>query len=53
MRIGLIRHFKVDCPHKKMMTAENSVNGLENMRRQRLLKEGRNVWNRVGYMLCK
>ncbi|MDI9508991.1 MAG: histidine phosphatase family protein [Clostridiales bacterium] len=22
MRIGLIRHFKVDCPHKKMMTAE-------------------------------
>lgn len=22
MRIGLLRHFKVDCPHKKMMTSE-------------------------------
>lgn len=22
MRIGLLRHFKVDCPHKKMMTSQ-------------------------------
>ena len=22
MKIGLVRHFKVDCPHKMMMTSE-------------------------------
>ncbi len=39
MRIGLLRHFKVDCPHKRMMTSEEFREWSEKYEHSRVLKK--------------
>lgn len=39
MRIGLLRHFKVDCPHKRMMTSEEFREWSEKYERSRVIKK--------------
>lgn len=39
MRIGLLRHFKVDCPHKKMMTSKEFREWSEKYEHSRILKK--------------
>ena len=39
MRIGLLRHFKVDCPHKRMMTSEEFREWSEKYEHSRILKK--------------
>ncbi len=47
MRIGLLRHFKVNCPHKKMMTSEEFRQWSEHYERSRVIK------NKVDMYGCK
>lgn len=39
MRIGLVRHFKVNCPHKKMMTSEEFRTWSEKYEVSRVMKK--------------
>lgn len=38
MRIGLVRHFKVNCPHKRMMTSEEFRQWSERYERAKVIK---------------
>lgn len=38
MRIGLVRHFKVNCPHKRMMTSEEFRQWSEHYERAKVIK---------------
>lgn len=39
MRIGLLRHFKVDCPHKRLMTSKEFRDWSEKYEHSRILKK--------------
>lgn len=39
MRIGLVRHFKVNCPHKRMMTSEEFRKWSEKYEHSRVIKK--------------
>ncbi len=43
MKIGLVRHFKVDCPHKMMMTSEEFREWSEKYEHARILKKKVNM----------
>ena len=43
MKIGLVRHFKVDCPHKMMMTSEEFRDWSEKYEHARILKKKVNM----------
>ncbi len=43
MKIGLVRHFKVDCPHKMMMTSEEFREWSEKYEHARILKKKINM----------
>lgn len=49
MRIGLVRHFKVNCPHKKMMTSEEFREWSEKYEHSKVIKKTvemyGNVWD--------
>lgn len=49
MRIGLVRHFKVNCPHKKMMTSEEFRQWSEKYEHSKVIKKPvemyGNVWD--------
>lgn len=47
MRIGLVRHFKVDCPHKTMMTSEEFREWSEKYERAGLIKNKVNMYGIV------
>lgn len=38
MRIGLLRHFKVDCPHKKMMTSQEFIEWTKEYEESKVIK---------------
>ena len=43
MKIGLVRHFKVDCPHKVMMTSKEFREWSEKYEHARILKKKVNM----------
>ena len=51
MRIGLLRHFKVDCPHKKMMTSGEFREWSEKYERSRVIKKQVDMYG-ISWDIC-
>lgn len=53
MKIGLVRHFKVDCPHKVMMTSKEFREWSEKYEHARILKKKVNMSGILGHLLLQ
>ncbi|HHT96508.1 MAG TPA: histidine phosphatase family protein [Clostridiales bacterium] len=51
MRIGLVRHFKVICPHKRMMTSDEFIEWSEKYEVSKVLKNKVNMYG-VNWDIC-
>lgn len=51
MRIGLVRHFKVKCPHKKMMTSDEFIEWSMKYEVSRVIKNKVNMYG-VNWDIC-